>query len=98
MALVPIPASSRSPGLQFQQRACQGRLLQSSAFRLLDFETWRYAAEGVYGLVRMARQQQYRVFVWRLAQRIAEFHFGHEVGPLTLRQDDPRDIFREDPS
>lgn len=59
----------------------------------------RYAAEGVYGLMLMAQQEMhYRGVVWRLAQSIAEFHFGHEVTPLVLGQDDLHDIFRENPS
>ncbi len=58
----------------------------------------RYAAEGVYGLMLMGQETLYRGVVWRLAQSIAEFHFGYEVTPLVLGQDDLHDIFRENPS
>ena len=55
----------------------------------------RYATEGVYGLMRMGHETIYQGVVWRLAQSIAEFHFGYEVAPLVLGQDDLHDIFRE---
>jgi hypothetical protein len=55
-----------------------------------------YATEGVYGLMRMGQDMYYEVVVWRLAQRVAEFHFGHEVRSLVLSEGDLHDIFRED--
>jgi predicted HTH transcriptional regulator len=58
----------------------------------------RYAAEGVYGLMRMGQEMHYQAVVWRLAQSIAEFHFGHEVDANVLSQSDLRDIFRGDTS
>jgi TIR domain len=57
----------------------------------------RYNADGVYGLMRTGQDMLYDVVVWRLAQRIAEFHFGHEVEERILCQDELRDFFREDP-
>jgi TIR domain len=57
----------------------------------------RYAAEGVYGLMLMGQETLYRGVVWRLAQSIAEFHFGNDVSPLVLGRGDLHDIFRERP-
>jgi len=55
----------------------------------------RYADDGVYGLMRLGHLMDCRGIIWRLAQRIAEFHFGHEVAPLVLGRDDLHDVFRE---
>lgn len=57
----------------------------------------RYEANGVYGLLRMGQDDLYEVLVWRLARRIAEFHFSHVVEELILCQDDLRDPFGRDP-
>jgi hypothetical protein len=57
-----------------------------------------YAVEGVYGFMRMGQEMHYRAVVWRLAQTIAEFHFGHEVGSLILGPEDLVDVFRENPT
>jgi hypothetical protein len=54
-----------------------------------------YEANGVYGLLRQKRVEQYQWVVWRLAQSIAEFHFACQVEPLVLREDELHDIFRE---
>jgi len=54
----------------------------------------RYAAEGVYGLMRMRQKMHYQAVVWRLAQSIAEFHFGYEVDQRVLSLSELRDTFR----
>lgn len=54
----------------------------------------RYAAEGIYGLMRMGQEMHYQAVVWRLAQSIAEFHFGYEVDQRVLSLSELRDTFR----
>jgi TIR domain len=57
-----------------------------------------YQTNGVYGLLRVEQNNAYyEVVVWRLALRIAEFHFSHKADELILRPDELHDIFREDP-
>jgi TIR domain len=55
----------------------------------------RYETDGVFGLKYTGPDGFYQGVVWRLAQRIAEFHFGHVVQPRVMRERDLRDIFRE---
>lgn len=55
----------------------------------------RYEADGVFGVRNIGLDTYYQGVVWRLAQRIAEFHFGHVVEPRVMRERDLRDIFRE---
>jgi hypothetical protein len=71
--------------------------VQRFAPRELHGEDMRgpYEANGVYGLLRQGRVEQYRGVVWRLAQTIAEFSFACRVEPLVLREDDLNDIFLE---
>jgi TIR domain len=55
----------------------------------------QYEKDGVYGLLQMQLDSGYSGVVWRLAQRIAELHYSHLVEPCTFRQNELRDIFRE---
>jgi hypothetical protein len=57
----------------------------------------RYESDGVFGLKNIGLDTFYQSVVWRLAQRIAEFHFGHVVEARVMRESDLRDIFREKP-
>jgi hypothetical protein len=57
--------------------------------------TAQYEAEGVYGLRRLRLEDAYQAVVWRLAQRIADFHHHHRVEPRTFDGTELRDIFRE---
>jgi hypothetical protein len=57
-----------------------------------------YEANGVFGLKNLGLDTHYQGVVWRLAQRIAEFHFGYMVEPRIMREHELRDIFRENPS
>ena len=57
----------------------------------------RYGTDGIFGLKNIGLDTFYQSVVWRLAQRIAEFHFGYVVEPRVIRERELRDIFREKP-
>jgi TIR domain len=57
--------------------------------------TAQYEAEGVYGLLQLRLEDAYQAVVWRLAQRIADFHHNHRVESATFDGTELRDIFRE---
>jgi hypothetical protein len=59
-----------------------------------DFEA-SYEAEGIYGLMRMGREEAYQLTVWRLAQKIAEFYFDHPIEPGVTLTDDLFNAFDE---
>jgi TIR domain len=56
-----------------------------------------YETDGIFGLKNIGLDTIYQSVVWRLAQRIAEFHFGHMVEPRVVRENELRNVFREKP-
>lgn len=56
----------------------------------------QYEKDGVFGLMRIGHESDYDAVVWRLAQRIAELHYGYDIKPHDFRDSEElRDIFRE---
>lgn len=55
----------------------------------------RYESDGVFGLMQTRQYTPYRGVVWRLAQRIANFHYTHWVEPRDFTQDELHNVFRE---
>jgi hypothetical protein len=58
----------------------------------------QYEKDGAYGLLHMRLEPAYQAVVWRLAQRIVKCRSSHRVEPHTFRQNELRDIFREQKS
>ncbi len=54
-----------------------------------------YEKYGVSGLMWLRLDNSYRGVVWRLAQRIADFHHNYEVESSTFRKEELLNIFEE---
>lgn len=54
----------------------------------------QYESDGVVGLLQLD-YEAYKWVVWRLAQRIADIHYGHHVEPRRFRLSELRNVFKE---
>jgi hypothetical protein len=54
-----------------------------------------YETEGVVGLLRMGMSDQYQAVVWKIARRIADICYDHNVEHKMTEYEDLRNVFRE---
>jgi TIR domain len=55
----------------------------------------QYEHEGVVGLLQLNNNIAYQAVVWRIAQRIAEFHYSYHVKPRQYKLDELRNVFEK---
>jgi hypothetical protein len=53
----------------------------------------QYKREGLIGLLQLGNAIAYQTVVWRIAQRIAEFHYTYRVDPRQFKLDELVNVF-----
>jgi len=55
----------------------------------------KYKANGVYGLLRMGREDSYQIIVWQLAKLISKVYHSQRLSARKLRLEDLKNVFQE---
>lgn len=56
-----------------------------------------YKAQGIYGLLRMGREDSYRIVTWQLAMLIAKIYHNQRLSFREFKLEDLRNVFDERP-
>ena len=56
-----------------------------------------YAAHGLYGLLRMGREDSYQIITWQLAVTVAKVYSNLQLKFREFKVEDLRNVFNERP-
>jgi hypothetical protein len=53
----------------------------------------QYRENGIFGLLRMGREDSYHIIVWQLAMHVSKVYHSQQVEPQVFRLEDLHNIF-----